>query len=104
MKANALMLVMMILFAIKITTQPVMAESGNASPPVIHTERKVQPQKVGETKYLGYSVDGRTSPSVLAAQRSHTVAGRDERNFAVFTGIAAILIIYFLIQIVFKRR
>lgn len=104
MKANALKLVTMIFFAIIILGQPVMAESGESRDTLNQTERKLQPHKVEGTKYSGYSADGRTSPSVLAAQRSHTPAGKDERNFSVFTGIAAILIIYFLIQIFYKRR
>ena len=54
-----------------------------------------------DAKYAAYSVDGITSASKLAAQRSHTVAGKDERNFAIFTGITAILIVYFFSQFEF---
>jgi hypothetical protein len=52
-------------------------------------------------KYEGYAVDGSASASKLAAQRSHTVAGREERNFAIFTGITVIFIIYFIIRFEF---
>lgn len=54
-----------------------------------------------DAKYAAYSVDGITSASKLAAQRSHTVAGKDERNFAIFTGITVILIVYFFSQFEF---
>jgi hypothetical protein len=56
------------------------------------------------TKYEGYSIDGFATASKLAAQRSHTVAGKDERNFAVFTGITVVLIIYFFTQFNFFDR
>jgi hypothetical protein len=56
------------------------------------------------TKYDGYSIDGFATASKLAAQRSHTVAGKDERNFAVFTGITVALIIYFFSQFNFFDR
>lgn len=64
-------------------------------------EPKPTSGKTGEDKYLGYSMDGVTSASKLAAQRSHTVAGKDERNFAVFTGITVIFIIFIFTQIKF---
>jgi hypothetical protein len=51
-----------------------------------------------EDRYAAYKVDGFTSASKLAAQRSHTVAGKDERNFAIFSGISVILIVYFFSQ------
>jgi len=54
------------------------------------------------SKYPGYTIDGFATASQLAAQRSHTPAGEDERNFAVFTGIVVILIIGFVSQIIFK--
>lgn len=49
-------------------------------------------------------MDGFTSASKLAAQRSHTVAGKDERNFAVFTGITVILIVMFFAQIIMDKK
>lgn len=55
-------------------------------------------------KYAGYSMDGVTSASKLAAQRSHTVAGEDERNFAIFTGIVVVLIVVGFTQIVFNKK
>lgn len=55
-------------------------------------------------KYAGYTIDGVASASQLAAQRSHTVAGEDERNFAVFTGIVVVLIVIGFSQIVFNKK
>jgi hypothetical protein len=57
-----------------------------------------------DAKYAAYSVDGITSASKLAAQRSHTVAGKDERNFAIFTGITVIFMIYFFSQFDFFNK
>lgn len=54
-----------------------------------------------DDKYAGYSMDGVASASQLAAQRSHTVSGKDERNFAIFTGITVVLIIFFFTQFKF---
>lgn len=51
-----------------------------------------------------YPVDGRTSASVLAAQRSHTVAGQDEARFAIFSGLAVIGLIVFFTQIMFGDK
>jgi hypothetical protein len=55
-------------------------------------------------KYAGYSMDGWTSASKLAAQHSHTVAGNDERNFAVFSGVVAILMVVFVSQIILGKK
>lgn len=55
-------------------------------------------------KYAGYTIDGVASASKLAAQRSHTVAGEDERNFAVFTGIVVVVIVIGFTQIVFNKK
>lgn len=43
----------------------------------------------------GYSVDGRTSASVLAAKRSHQVAKEDEIGLSVFSGLFVIAVIGF---------
>lgn len=65
---------------------------------------KYKSKEQTNNKYAGYEVDAFSSASKLAAQRSHTPAGEDERNFAVFTGIVVILIVVFLSQILFKRN
>lgn len=56
------------------------------------------------SKYEGYEIDAFTTASKLAAQRSHTVAGEDERNFEIFTGITVVIIVYFLTQFDFFDR
>lgn len=38
----------------------------------------------------GYEVDGRTSASVLAAQRSHAVSSQDQTLLSVFSGLLVI--------------
>ncbi len=70
---------------------------------VANKASKQTANKNPDDKYWAYSMDGVTSASKLAAQRSHTVAGKDERNFAIFTAITVILIIYFLTQFEFFR-
>lgn len=72
----------------------------SAQYPVAVKYKSSEPDK---SKYPGYTIDGYATASQLAAQRSHTPAGEDERNFAIFTGITVIFIVYFLTQIVFKR-
>lgn len=52
----------------------------------------------------GYSVDGRTSASVLAAKRSHEVAKEDEIGLAVFSGLFVIAIIGFFSQKLFEKK
>jgi hypothetical protein len=101
MKANTLLLILLIILALKVITQPVTANPGKTIASSAQTESKAKSNEPVNTKYLGYSVDGRTSASVLAAQRSHTVAGKDERNFAIFTGIVVILIVIFFSQFEF---
>jgi hypothetical protein len=68
--------------------------------PIVQTQIKSKSESE-YARYASYSIDGITSASKLAAQRSHTVAGKDERNFAIFTGITAILMIYFFSQFEF---
>lgn len=52
----------------------------------------------------GYSVDGRTSASVLAAKRSHQVAKEDEVGLAVFSGLFAIAVIVFFSKQYFDSK
>ena len=67
---------------------------------------------VGETgnqakrsaSYSGYEVDGRTSASVLAAKRSHSVSKQDENGLAIFSGIFVICLIVFFTQVFWKKH
>lgn len=52
----------------------------------------------------GYEVDGRTSASVLAAQRSHAVSKSDETGLAVGSGLMVIGMIVFLVKILTEKR
>lgn len=52
----------------------------------------------------GYSVDGRTSASVLAAKRSHEVAKEDEIGLSVFSGLFVIALIGFFAQKLFEKK
>lgn len=54
--------------------------------------------------YSGYSVDGRTSASVLSAKRSHQVAKKDEIGLIVFSGLFAIAVIGFLTHQFFQKK
>lgn len=60
-----------------------------AKPPSIEDKSKSSARE----QYTGYTVDGRTSASVLAAQRSHSIAGKDETNFAIYSGATVICMI-----------
>ena len=70
-------------------------EAGPAKP----TEKS---SKIATSK-AGYSVDGRTSASVLAAKRSHQVAKEDEIGLAVFSGLIVIAVIGFFSQKLFEK-
>lgn len=61
-------------------------------------------QHATANRYAGYDVDGRTSASVLAAKRSHSVSKNDETILAVFSGILAIGLIFFLVHILQKPK
>ncbi|WP_132324840.1 MULTISPECIES: hypothetical protein [Methylomonas] len=47
----------------------------------------------------GYEVDGRTSASVLAAKRAHSVDRQDEIGLAVYSGVFVIGLIVFFTQL-----
>lgn len=97
---------LLLLMAFLVTPTLVIAEPDNVEknrPSTSIYDSKL-PKYAPGTKYEGYSIDGFATASKLAAQRSHTVAGKDERNFAVFTGITVVLIIYFFTQFNFFDR
>ncbi|MGR8931023.1 MAG: hypothetical protein ACU836_10305 [Gammaproteobacteria bacterium] len=52
----------------------------------------------------GYSVDGRTSASVLAAKRSLEVAKEDEMGLTIFSGLFVIAIIGFFSTKFFGKK
>jgi hypothetical protein len=56
------------------------------------------------TTYSGYEVDGRTSASVLAAKRSHSVSKQDENGLAIFSGIFVICLIVFFTRELSKKK
>lgn len=63
-----------------------------------------KPTAKNDKPYSGYSVDGRTSASVLSAKRSHQVAKKDEIGLVVFSGLFAIAVIGFLTQQFFQKK
>ncbi len=52
----------------------------------------------------GYEIDGRTSASVLAAQRSHAVSKSDETGLAVVSGLMVIGVIVLLVRILTEKN
>jgi hypothetical protein len=58
----------------------------------------------GNKPYSGYSVDGRTSASILSAKRSHEVAKEDEMGLAIFSGLIVIAVIGFLTHLFFEKK
>jgi hypothetical protein len=63
-----------------------------------------KPTAKNDKPYSGYSVDGRTSASVLSAKRSHQVAKKDEIGLVVFSGLFAIAVIGFLTRHFFQNK
>jgi len=102
--AKYLSLCILICLTLNVISLPISANPSSQNSSVVRQEGKAKDSKPADDKYLGYSVDGRASASILAAQRSHTVAGKDERNFAVFTGIVVVVIVYIFLQFAFKNR
>lgn len=62
------------------------------------------PLAAKENSKPGYSADGRTSASVLAAKRSHEVAKEDEIGLSVFSGIFVIAVIGFFAKNYFDNK
>ncbi len=104
MKAKASTPFVLFLFFLSMFAQPVMAAANRANAQTVQVIGQDSVKNQKNIKYSGYSMDGVTSASKLAAQRSHTVAGQDERNFAVFTGVVVIMIVVFFSQIVFNKK
>ena len=77
---------------------------GKLDASVAQTQQKQINPKAEGAKYEAYTIDGFASASKLAAQRSHTVAGKDERNFAIFTGLVVIFIIIVFSKIQFLDK
>jgi hypothetical protein len=100
MKIIKLILMLFILLVINVDYS-VAADTSTAKIATVKHDAKINAEIDYEDKYRAYSMDGVTSASKLAAQRSHTVAGKDERNFAIFTAISVVLIIYFFSQFEF---
>ena len=48
----------------------------------------------------GYEVDGRSSASVLAAQRSHAVSSQDQTLLSVFSGLLVIGVVVWLAKVI----
>ncbi len=85
-----------------------LAQPGNTDPVNTTAASETKPDAAksspGSDKYAGYSVDGRTSASVLAAKRSHTVSDEDERGLAVYSGLIVIGLIVFVVYALTKRK
>lgn len=58
----------------------------------------------GNKPYSGYSVDGRTSASILSAKRSHEVAKEDEMGLVIFSGLFVIAVIGFFTHLFFEKK
>lgn len=54
--------------------------------------------------YSGYTVDGRTSASVLTAKRSHAVSNQDETGLAIYSGLIVIGLIVFFVHALSQKK
>lgn len=86
------------LWAILLCTTPllVMAESVAAT--------ATPPTSQNSDSKPGYSVDGRTSASVIAAKRSHAVSKDDETGLAIASGLIVIGVIVFFSQTLLNKK
>jgi hypothetical protein len=94
-------LLLTVLFVFSIACHAKASSPEKLDTPVAQTQQNQINPKAEDTKYEGYTIDGFATASKLAAQRSHTVAGKDERDFAIFTGLVVIFIIIFFSKIQF---
>ncbi len=100
MKIIKLLITLFVLFGVNVDYS-VAVDNSPAKTTAVKHDVKTNAEIDYDDKYRVYSMDGVTSASKLAAQRSHTVAGKDERNFAIFSAISVFLIIYFFSQFEF---
>lgn len=80
-----------------------------ASTHAIAAERQTTTSSTSTThkanpSYSGYTVDGRTSASILSAKRSHEVAKEDEIGLKVFSGLFVIALIAFFAHHFYEKR
>lgn len=88
---------------------PLYAAAQDVTNPASETLSKDYAKETGSkakrsASYSGYEVDGRTSASVLAAKRSHSVSKQDENGLAIFSGIFVICLIVFFTQVFWKKH
>jgi hypothetical protein len=104
MKLNTLTVILVVVFlAVGFTPTHTSSASRSSVANVQTSEVKSKADVAKNSTYEGYTIDGYATASQLAAQRSHTPAGEDERNFAVFTGLVVILIVMMVSQVISKR-
>lgn len=102
-----LMAILLISHSLAVSVQANAADAPNPSKTKpIATENRPAPSKASQrsAKYSGYSVDGRTSASVIAAKRSHTVSKQDENGLAIYSGIFVIGLIAFFAKTLSKNK
>lgn len=100
---TCLQLMTLIVLTFALASPGAAVKTGLETPAFQPVAVKYKTNEPENSKYPGYTIDGYATASQLAAQRSHTPAGEDERNFAVFTGITVVFVVFFLAQMVFKR-
>lgn len=92
-------------FAQPDATEPDKTHSTSKRHPIAGENRSDTSNQAKHSKpYSGYSVDGRTSASVIAAKRSHTVATEDERGLAIYSGLIVTGLIVFFVHALSKRK
>jgi hypothetical protein len=102
MKRHLLLFFLLLGLTLTTFTQKAISIENKIDVKTLSAEKKVTQPEVD--KYAGYQIDGFATASKLAAQRSHTPAGEDERNFAVFTGLVVIIIVGFFSTFIFGKN
>ncbi len=100
---KSVLAVLLISYSLTGLAQPGNADSASTTA-ASETKSETAKNSGGSDKYAGYSVDGRTSASVIAAKRSHAVSDEDERGLAVYSGLIVIGLIVFFVYALTKRK
>ena|GEM_PF-1882567 len=95
-----------LLAATQAVADPSLKSPSASEPKTLSRDKGVTPGAITRrsASYTGYQVDGRTSASVLAAKRSHTVSKQDQNGLAIFSGIFVICLIVFFTRTFAKKK
>ena len=100
MKTPLPLVILVFLFSAPLASTAIIAAESQTTAATTNQKKSAKDNK----PYSGYSVDGRTSASILSAKRSHEVAKEDEMGLVIFSGLFVIAVIGFFTHLFFKKK